>query len=71
MEQTWAVQEFFLLDLGGEFANQDFLDMCENLNIFVMNTAAESPFSNGLCERNHTVIDEMVHKILVINQVAL
>ena len=54
----------FLSDCGGEFANKDFLDMCENLNICVMNTAAESPFSNGLCERNHAVIDDMVHKIL-------
>ena len=54
----------FLSDCGGEFANQEFLDMCENLNIVVMNTAAESPFSNGLCERNHAVIDEMVHKML-------
>ena len=54
----------FLSDCGGEFANKDFLDMCENLNICVMNTAAESPFSNGLCERNHAVIDDMVHKML-------
>ena len=29
-----------------------------------MNTAAESPFSNVLCERNHAVIDEMVHNML-------
>ncbi|CAL4122102.1 unnamed protein product [Meganyctiphanes norvegica] len=54
----------FLYDCGGEFANQDFLDMCENLNIHVMNSAAESPFSNGLCERNHAVIDDMVLKML-------
>ena len=54
----------FLSDNGGEFANEDFRDMCENLNIIVMNTAAESPFSNGICERNHAVIDEMVCKIL-------
>ena len=23
-----------------------------------------NPFSNGLCERNHAVIDEMVHKMI-------
>ena len=28
-----------------------------------MHTAAYSPFSNGLCERNHAVVDEMVAKI--------
>ena len=54
----------FLCDNGGEFANNTFLDMCENMNIRVMHTAAHSPFSNGLCERNHAVIDEMVTKIM-------
>ena len=38
--------------------------MAENLNITVFHTAAESPFSNGLCERNHAVIDDMVRRIL-------
>ncbi|XP_045105480.1 uncharacterized protein LOC123500989 [Portunus trituberculatus] len=54
----------FLCDNGGEFANSTFLDMCENMNICIMHTAAHSPFSNGLCERNHAVIDEMVNKII-------
>lgn len=54
----------FLADNGGEFANEEFYDMCENLNIRMMHTAAESPFSNGLCERNHAIIDEMVRKII-------
>lgn len=54
----------FLADNGGEFANDTFKDMAENLNITVLHTAAESPFSNGLCERNHAVIDDMVRRIL-------
>ena len=29
-----------------------------------MHTAADSPFSNGICERNHAVIDEMLMKIM-------
>ena len=53
-----------LCDNGGEFDNAEFKDMCENFNIRVMSTAAYSPFSNGLCERNHAVIDEMVMKII-------
>ena len=53
----------FLCDNGGEFANNSFLDLCENMNIQVMHTAAYSPFSNGVCERNHAVIDDMVYKI--------
>ncbi|CAL4132571.1 unnamed protein product, partial [Meganyctiphanes norvegica] len=57
----------FLCDNGGEFANEKFKDMCENLNITVLHTAAESPFSNGICERNHAVVDEMVRKIISDN----
>ena len=53
----------FLCDNGGEFANNCFLDLCENMNIQVMHTAAYSPFSNGVCERNHAVIDDMVYKM--------
>ena len=54
----------FLADNGGEFANEVFRDMCSNLNIEVMNTAAYSPWQNGLCERNHAVVDSCVAKIL-------
>ncbi|XP_041031536.1 uncharacterized protein LOC121270289 [Carcharodon carcharias] len=52
----------FLTDNGGEFANE-FRDVCENMNIMFMNITAECPFSNGLCKRNHAVINEM-YKIL-------
>ena len=54
----------FLADNGGEFANETFRDMCANLNIEVMNTAAYSPWQNGICERNHAVVDNCVAKIL-------
>lgn len=54
----------FLADNGGEFANEVFRDMCANLNIEVLNTAAYSPWQNGICERNHAVVDDCVTKIL-------
>ncbi|KAG1681910.1 Retrovirus-related Pol polyprotein from transposon RE2 [Nymphon striatum] len=54
----------FLADNGGEFANEIFRDMCANLNIEVINTAAYSPWQNGICERNHAVVDDCVAKIL-------
>ena len=41
--------------------------MCKNLNIQVQNTAVYSPWQNGLCERNHAVIDDSVKKILEDN----
>ena len=54
----------FLVDNGGEFDNRDFKDVCENLGIIIMSTAGYSPFSNGLCERNHAVVDLMLEKII-------
>ena len=53
-----------LVDNGGEFANEEYKDRCENFNIMVCHTAAESPWQNGICERNHCVVDNCVIKIL-------
>ena len=39
-----------LSDLGGEFSNDDFKVMGEQLNTHIRNTAAESPWSNGINE---------------------
>lgn len=55
----------FLTDNGGEFTSETYREVCENLNITTLCTAAESPFSNGLCERNHAVIDNVLQKILL------
>ena len=37
--------------------------MCENLNIEVKNTAAYSPWLNGLSERNQAIVDDCLQKI--------
>ena len=34
------------------------------MNIEVMHTAAFSPFSNGICERNHAVVDDMAYRMM-------
>ena len=39
-----------LVDNGGEFNNGEFTSLCENFNINIKTTAAESPWSNGLIE---------------------
>ena len=54
----------FLADNGGEFANSEYRSMCESLNIEMMKTAAESPWSNGVCERHNAVIKESVLKTI-------
>ena len=60
----FGVPDRVLSDNGGEFNNRDFLDMAENLNTEVMTTAAESPWSNGVCERHNGVIGNMVKKTM-------
>ena len=54
----------FLSDNGGEYNNEQFRDMCANLNVHVLTTGAESPWSNGLVERHHAVIATSVEKIM-------
>ena len=58
-------------DNGGEFNNEKFRSMCENFNIQVMCTAAESPWSNGVCERLNAVLKNNVLKIQEENKCTL
>ena len=43
-------------DNGGEFNNQEMRALGEAFNIRVITTPAESPWSNGVCERRKAVI---------------
>ena len=52
-----------LSDNGGEFANAQFIDLCQNYNINFITTAAEAPWSNGLVEKHNHIIGEAVSKI--------
>ena len=61
---VYGSAEKFLSDNGGEFCNQDFLNLCEAFNITVKTTSAESPWSNGLVERHNLTIAEMLDKVI-------
>ena len=60
-----------LTDNGGEFNNNEFRSMAENFNMGVMCTAAESPWSNGVCERLNAVLKDNVLKILEENKCSI
>ena len=60
----FGTPEAILTDNGKELNNQSFRDMAQNLNIVVHNTAAESPWINGLNERPNGILGEMVKKTL-------
>ena len=61
---VYGAAENFLTDNGGEFENQDFIQLCEAFNISVKTTGAEAPWSNGLVERHNLALSEMLNKVL-------
>ena len=52
----------YLTDNGGEFVNDEMIQLAEKFNITLMTTAAESPWSNGLCERHNAVLADLIVK---------
>ena len=54
----------FLVDNDGEFNNEDFSSLCENVNIHILPNAAESPWSNGLIERHNAIVGYTVTKAM-------
>ena len=53
-----------LTDNGGEFKNPEMRALGEAFNFKVMTTAAESPWSNGICERLNGILGTLVSKIV-------
>lgn len=53
-----------LSDNGLEFNNDEMRALGEAFNIKIMTTSAESPWSNGVCERQNAVIGDIVRKIV-------
>ena len=56
--------KLFLADNGGEFSNEEYKEMCEMFNIQEAKTAAESPWSNGVCEGQNAILKESVQKTI-------
>jgi transposase InsO family protein len=57
---TWGMMGGMLFDNGGEFSNAEMREVGSMLGVNICTTPAESPWSNGLCERNHQVTDRML-----------
>ena len=60
-----------LSDNGGEFNNELYKEMAELLNIEVLSTASESPWSNGIAERHNAIIGNMLERILEENKYSM
>lgn len=61
---VYGSPEKIVVDNGGEFANKDLTEMCDYLGIHIKPTAAESPWSNGIVERNNQTLANMMEKII-------
>ena len=53
----------FMVDNGGEFANSEFIELAESMNVRIVPTPAFSPWSNGLVERHNATLAEILHKV--------
>ena len=59
----FGVMESVFTDNGGEFSSEETREVSSILNIEVATTAADSPFQNGLCEKIHSVTDNMLMRL--------
>jgi transposase InsO family protein len=60
---VFGIMRGILSDNGGEFSSDEMRDVGSVLNVILKTTAAESPWQNGLCERNHAVTDHILSKL--------
>ena len=60
----FGVMQSVLSDNGGEFSNEEIREVASILSIRLFTTAADSPHQNGLCERVHGVIDNILLKLM-------
>ena len=60
---TFGTPTRFLTDNGGEFCNSELQLANDKLNIIHKTTGAESPWQNGLCERNHATVDNILEAL--------
>ena len=61
----------FLSDNGGEFSNEKFLQLAEQMNIRILTTSAESPWSNGLVERHNATLKHTLSKIMADKRIKM
>ena len=60
----WGSPSQILVDNGGEFVNAKMMAICETFSITFLTTGAYSPNQNGLCEKNHQLVDKMIAKMM-------
>ena len=60
---VFGVMKLILKDNGGEFNSDEIREVESLISVEDDTTGMESPFQNGLCERNHAVTDMILSKL--------
>ena len=60
----FGVMKCILNDNGGEFTGEEIREVKDILNVVDLTTGAESPWMNGLCEKNHALVDDMLERMV-------
>ena len=60
----FGVMRYILNDNGGEFTGNEIKEVKDILNVVDLTTGAESPWMNGLCEKNHALVDSMLERMV-------
>ncbi len=60
---VYGVPKAILNDNGGEFVNAEMQELKSWLNIVDLTTGAEAAYQNGMCEKNHYTVDNIVERI--------
>jgi hypothetical protein len=68
---VFGAPQSWLSDNGGEFLNEIFLIMSEKWNVKTKITAAESPWSNGVCAKWVGLIKDSVRKLTSEGEIGL
>ena len=59
----FGVPAKILSDNGGEFQNEEMRAMTDKWNIKILTTSAQSPWSNGICEKTVGILKSMLLKM--------
>ena len=59
----YGVMGAILNDNGGEFTSEEMREVRSMLDVKDLTTGAYSPWQNGLCEKNHALVDNILERL--------
>ena len=66
--KMFGPMKYLHVDRGREWMNKELQSFCHKFDIRLTATAAMTPNANGICERQHAVVDRMMDKMLTADR---